>query len=116
MKRSKVIFVNKSKFNLHVQYKKYGSPDTEDFLVLNRKVLRLFPEQYEITVYYEGHRVLISSKMTDSMDITAVSAPDHSKFSAKQIVLSLSERNVKIIFRDQISVGSILDGSARTRF
>lgn len=116
MKRAKVIFVNKSKLSLHVQCKKFGSPETDDFLVLNRKVLRLFPGKYEITVSYEGCTVLISSKMIDSMDITGVSAPNHSKFSARKIVLNLSERNVRMIFREQISVGSILDGSARLGF
>lgn len=116
MKRSKVIFVNKSKLSLHVECKKSGSYDQDDFVVNNRKVLRLLPGQYEITLYYEGRTVLVSSKMIDFMDITAVSAPNHSKSSAKKIVLNTSERNVKIIFREQISVGSILDGSAQLGF
>jgi hypothetical protein len=116
MKRFKVIFVNKSKLSLHVQCKKSGSNDQDEFVVNNRNVLRLIPGQYEMTVYYEGRTALISSNMVDAMDIIAVTSPNHSRFSAKQIVLSLPEQNVKIVFRDQISVGSILDGSARTRF
>jgi len=74
------------------------------------------PGQYEIMVYYESGSVLISSKSLDSKDITEVSAPGHSKFTAKHMVLNHSERNVRIVFREQISVGSILDGSARKGF
>ncbi len=116
MKKSKIIFVNKSKLILHVQFKKSGSSNPDDFTVLNRKKLSLFPGQYEITAYYEDGVVLVSSKMIDSMDIIEVSAPNHSKFFAKKILLNLSERNVRIIFREQISVGSILDGSANRSF
>ena len=112
MKRSKVIFVNKSKLVLHVQCKRYGTSDPQRFEVVNRKTLRVFPGQYEIIVHYEGCIVLIDSKSIDNSDITEVSAPNHSKFTARQIVLNLSDRSVRISCRDQISVGSILDGSA----
>lgn len=112
MKKSKIIFVNRSKIVLHVQCSRSGSSDLDSFEVLNRKVLRLFPGQYEITACYEGRAVLISSKSIDSGDITEVSSPYNPKFTARKIALNVAERNVRLIFREQISVGSILDGSA----
>jgi len=112
MKRSKVVFVNKSKLILHAQCKRCGTSDLDIFEVVNRKILRVFPGQYEITVHYEGCLAMIDSKSIDNTDITEVSTPNHSKNTASQIVLNLSDRKVRIIFRDQISVGSILDGSA----
>jgi hypothetical protein len=116
MKRSKVIFVNKSKKVLYAQCRKAGSSDPDNFMVVKSKSIRLFPGQYEIMVYYESGAVLISSKSIDSMVISEVSAPGHSKFTAKHIRINLPERNTRMIFREQISVGSILDGSARMGF
>ncbi len=111
MKRSKVVFVNKSKLVLHVYCKKCGKSDPDHFEVVNRETLRLFPGQYEIIVHYQDGTVLIDSKSINTIDITEVSAPNHSKFAARKIALNLSGRSIRICFREQVSIGSILDGS-----
>ena len=113
MKRSKVIFVNKSKFVLHVYCKSCSKSDPDHFEVANRKAIRFSPGRYEIIVHYEGGTVLIDSKSIDAINITEASVSNFSKFPGRQIALNLSERSIKIFFREQISVGSILDGSAR---
>ncbi len=116
MKKSPIIFINKSTSVLHLHLKMEGKNEYDKYDIKNRKRLMLFPAVYIAVIFYPGQVVTISAKPGGMEDVKEAPAPIQSKFTARKIKLNHTGMKIKIICRGQVSVGSILDGTVHIRY
>ncbi len=110
MKKSRIVFINRSRLNLHIECKNCGVSDLNYFAVKRKAAIKLIPGRYHLKLYYDCSNIEITSNLNGLLEVGDIAAPCNEKFKGKMIVLNHSAKKVRIVCNNKISIAGLVEG------
>ena len=109
MKKRRILFINRGKGKLFLERLTSDSTENESLEIRSRKVFKLSPGDHMFTLYFRDRFAVVESNLNGSLEVEDVPSPLSKRYTAKQIFLKVSDQDIRIICKEQVSIISIIE-------